>query len=81
MSVALGKGPGYYVTQTQTIMDNGKAIPVQDAIEKRREKLGLAPTPAIPAEEIKTLMEETGIPALLEKASQGAGASDQGGNE
>jgi heterodisulfide reductase subunit C len=77
ISVAQGKCPPYYPTQTQTIFDNGKAIPVQDAIEKRREKLGLAPAPTIHAEEIKTLMEACGIASLLEKA---APSGEQGGN-
>jgi heterodisulfide reductase subunit C len=79
ISSAAGKAPGYYGTQTETIMENGKAIPVQAAIEKRREQLGLGPAPTIPAEEIKTLMAECGVPELLEKMPK-AGAA-KGGNE
>ena len=43
-----------------------------------REKLGLAPAPTIPAEEIKTLMDECGISSLLEKLGP---TEEQGGNE
>ena len=64
INVAQRKSPAYYPMQTKTILDNGKAISVEDAIEKRWEKLGLAPAPTIPAEEIKTLMDEYDIQAF-----------------
>lgn len=67
ISVSLGISPPFYPESTKVIYDNGMAIPVQDAIVKRREKLGLSAAPTIPVEEVKTIMEATKITQLMKK--------------
>ena len=42
-SIALGKGPEFIYQQAKAVYDNGKAIPPQPAIERRRTQLGLEP--------------------------------------
>jgi heterodisulfide reductase subunit C2 len=71
LSTSLGVTPDFYPNSAKTIMDNGMAIPVQDAIVKRREKLGVGAAPKIPADEIKTLMGATGIEKLFKKEEGG----------
>jgi heterodisulfide reductase subunit C len=67
-----GKAPKYYPTLTQSIIDCGKAIPSQTAIEKRREKMALPVSTSVPVEEIKTIMEATGTPGWLAKYKGGS---------
>jgi heterodisulfide reductase subunit C len=66
-AVAAGATPPFYPESAKTIMENGMAIPVQDAIVKRREKLGIGTGPAIPTDEVKTIMKALGIEKLLPK--------------
>lgn len=67
VSVSLGVTPDFYPDSARAIMENGMAIPVQSAVEKRRDKLGIGPSPSIPAEEIKKIMLATGIDKLVKK--------------
>jgi heterodisulfide reductase subunit C len=67
LAIKEGKAPAYYGTVGNGVMSNGMLIPPQAAIEKRREKLGVGPSPKIPVDEIKTLCEATGLPAVMEK--------------
>lgn len=71
MSVELGKAPSYYPTSNKTIYDNGKAIPVQAAIEGRRQKLGLQPAPKVAVDEVKAILDACGIPGLISKFPSG----------
>jgi heterodisulfide reductase subunit C len=73
-AVAAGKAPAYYPNTAKTIMDNGMAVPVQAAIEKRREKLGIPAAPKIPVDDVKVIMEICGIPALIDKCKPGGSA-------
>jgi heterodisulfide reductase subunit C len=74
-SVELGKAPAFYQNTTKTILENGKAVPMQAAIEKRREKLGLQPSTKIAVEEIKTLMEATNATELLKAGEKPVGGA------
>ncbi|MBN1802890.1 MAG: 4Fe-4S dicluster domain-containing protein [Candidatus Lokiarchaeota archaeon] len=67
MSVERGEAPDYYTTQAATILENGKAIPMQPAIEKRRQQLGLPSILAPDLEEIKKILEATKLPEKLPK--------------
>lgn len=67
VSVSLGVTPEFYPESTRTIFDCGMSIPVQAAVEKRREKLGIGFAPEIPADEIKKIMQTTGIEKLVKK--------------
>jgi len=65
-AVAAGAAPAYYYDSSKAIMDAGMAIPVQAAIEKRRETLGIGASPKIPVDEVKTIMQATGADKLIE---------------
>jgi heterodisulfide reductase subunit C len=64
-SVALGKGPEFVYTQTKTVFENGKAIPSQPAIERRREQLGLPKVSAPDVDELQSLLKNMGIEKKL----------------
>jgi len=66
MSVDLGQNPDFYTTQAKTIFENGVAIPVMDAIKRRRTQMGLAETlPQADLKEIQKILEDTGIKKIL----------------
>ena len=69
-AVAAGLTPEFYPESARTIRDNGMAIPVQPAINKRREKLGIGLPPNIPVDEVKAIMEATGINKVLGKKEE-----------
>lgn len=68
-SIALGRGPDFVYSQAKAVFENGKAIPSQSAIEKRREKLGLPPVIAPDVGELQSLLKNMGIDKKLNKAS------------
>ena len=68
MSIERGEGPEYYTTQASTILENGKAIPMQPAIERRREQMGLPPIMTPDVAEVKKLLQATGLPGKLPKS-------------
>jgi len=67
LAVGAGLTPNYYPDSAKTTMEFGMVIPVQPAITKRREKLGLAVAPRIPVEEVQTIMKATGIEKVFRK--------------
>ncbi len=67
LSIARGEGPDYYTTQASTIYDAGKAIPMQPAIEKRREQLGLPKVEEPNVEEVQKILNETKLNVILKK--------------
>jgi heterodisulfide reductase subunit C2 len=71
---AAGACPDYYPNSSEIIRDNGMAIPVQAAITKRREKLGVGVAPKIPVDEIQTIMGATGIEKTFLKKPEGDSA-------
>ncbi|OLS13875.1 MAG: heterodisulfide reductase subunit HdrC, partial [Promethearchaeota archaeon CR_4] len=48
----MGKAPDAYIGQAKVIVDNGKAIPMQPAIERRRKQMGLPDVPAFNIDEV-----------------------------
>ncbi|UYP45356.1 H(2):CoB-CoM heterodisulfide,ferredoxin reductase subunit C [Candidatus Lokiarchaeum ossiferum] len=69
---AAGATPEFYPQSCRTIRDNGMAIPVQPAINKRREKLGIGLPPAIPVDEVKAIMAATGIENTIKEKEEGS---------
>jgi len=67
MSIEKGEGPEYYTTQASTIFDNGKAIPMQAAIERRRKELDLPAIEPPNLEEIQNLLNATKLNVILKK--------------
>lgn len=56
-SVARGESPEYYVSQASTIFETGKAIPMQSAIERRREQFGLPEIMPPDVEEVQIILK------------------------
>ncbi|TFG04399.1 MAG: hypothetical protein EU539_10845 [Promethearchaeota archaeon] len=69
-SVERGEAPEYYTTQASTILENAKAIPMQPAIERRRDQLGLPKIMAPDVEEIKKLLKATKLDEKLPKQEE-----------
>ncbi|MHA1145268.1 MAG: 4Fe-4S double cluster binding domain-containing protein [Candidatus Helarchaeota archaeon] len=65
ISLAENKGPEWPIAQAKVIYENGLAIPMQAAIEKRRERMGLSGLPAPDVSDIQTILKETGVAELL----------------
>ena len=63
--------PINYIEETKKVYENGKSIPLQSAIIKRREQMELPELPEIQVKDIQTLMEATDImDAINPKESQ-----------
>ncbi|TXT65885.1 MAG: CoB--CoM heterodisulfide reductase iron-sulfur subunit C [Promethearchaeota archaeon] len=56
-SIARGEGPEYFYSQASTIFETGKAIPMQSAIERRREQFGLPEIMPPNVEEVQTILK------------------------
>jgi len=67
ISVERGEAPEHYTGQASTILEHGKAIPMQPAIERRRTQLGLPAVIAPDIAEVKKLLEATKLPEKLPK--------------
>lgn len=59
LSVQAGTSPDYYTTQAKMIFENGKAIPMQPAIERRRVKMELPAVQPPDLNEIQTILKAT----------------------
>ena len=70
MSIEKGEAPAYYTGQASTILENAKAIPMQPAIERRRDQLGLPKIMEPDVAEVKKLLETTKLPEKLPKSSE-----------
>ena len=68
MSVERGEAPVHYTGQASTILEHGKAIPMQPAIERRRTQLGLPAILNPDINEVKKLLEATKLPEKLPKS-------------
>ena len=66
-NVATGAGlvPESIKGQAKTVFENGKAIPSQPAIERRREQLGLPAVAAPNVNEVQTLLKNIGADKKL----------------
>ena len=70
ISIERGEAPDYYTTQASTILENAKAIPMQPAIERRREQLGLPKVMEPDIAEVKKLLTSTKLPEKLPKKEE-----------
>lgn len=64
-SFSQGKGPVYVFEQAKAIFENAHAIPLQSAIERRREELSLPITAKPDLNELQTLLRNLGIEEKL----------------
>jgi len=69
-SVQRGEAPEYYTTQAATILEHGKAIPMQSAIERRRESFDLPEIPAPDLEEVQKILKATKLEEKLPKKEE-----------
>ncbi len=67
MSVERGEAPTHYTGQASTVLEHGKAIPMQPAIERRRTQLGLPAIMTPDVNEVKKLLEATKLNEKLPK--------------
>lgn len=67
MSLAKGEGPDYFTGQASAIYDNGKAIPSQPAIERRRQQFGLPPVQSPSTDDVQKLLKLTKLNKLIKK--------------
>ncbi|MHA1292828.1 MAG: 4Fe-4S dicluster domain-containing protein [Promethearchaeota archaeon] len=67
MSIAKGEGPDYYTTQASAIYNSGKAIPMQPAIERRRQQMGLPSIEPPNVEEVQKILNETKLNLIIKK--------------
>lgn len=70
MSVQRGEAPEHYTMQASTVLETGKAIPMQSAIERRRGQLGLPDVMAPDVEEVQKLLKATKLPEKLPKKEE-----------
>jgi heterodisulfide reductase subunit C len=67
ISISRGEGPEYYTTQATAIYENGKAIPSQTAIERRREQMGLPKVESPDVEEVQKILNQTKLNKIISK--------------
>ena len=67
MSVEKGEAPEHYTGQALTVLEYGKAIPSQPAIERGREQLGLPQVMAPDISEVQKLLKATNLAEKLPK--------------
>ncbi len=59
------KAPKAYMGQAKAIADTGYAIPMQSAIDRRRDQMGLPKAQLAQADEIKSLFAAVGFPERI----------------
>lgn len=64
-SIALNKGPDFIYEQIKIIFENAKAIPLQPAIKRRRDQMGLPVAVEPDVNEVQTLLRNLGIERKL----------------
>jgi heterodisulfide reductase subunit C len=73
--------PDSYTSETEQVYLHGKAVPMQEAINKRRKQLGLQESVKTNADEIRQLMDMTPVKDVLaRKAAQMAEAAKKAEN-
>ena len=68
--VPAGLCPDFYPQSVQAIITVGKALPLMEAVAKRRTDMGLPDIPKMPQEEVEAILKATGMPEILEKAAK-----------
>jgi hypothetical protein len=69
-SVKRGEAPEYFISQASTILEYGKAIPMQSAVERRREQLDLPEILAPDVDEVQKLLKATKLAEKLPKKEE-----------
>ncbi|MHA1805068.1 MAG: 4Fe-4S dicluster domain-containing protein [Promethearchaeota archaeon] len=64
-STEMGKAPEFIYGQAKAIFENGKAIPSQPAIERRRQQLGLPEIPSPDVNIVQSLIKNIGADKKL----------------
>ena len=72
-AIAAGIGPEWPIMQASVVIEHGKAIPLMAAIERRRDQMKLPKIPQPDVNEVKTLMKETGVDAIIAKMAKKEG--------
>ena len=65
MMAQANKAPKAYIAQAKAIAENGYAIPLQSAIDRRRDQMGLPKVTLANADEIKSLFAAVGFPERI----------------
>ncbi|MHA2008740.1 MAG: 4Fe-4S dicluster domain-containing protein [Promethearchaeota archaeon] len=60
-SIAQNNGPEFIYDQARAIFENAKAIPLQSAIEKRRDQMGLPASLKPDIQEVQTILRNLGV--------------------
>lgn len=66
-SIKNGTAPDFFYQQAKIVHDEGKAIPMQSAIERRRQGMGLPDIMEPNVDEIKNLMSNMGVDKYLKE--------------
>ncbi|MFX1520848.1 MAG: 4Fe-4S dicluster domain-containing protein [Promethearchaeota archaeon] len=66
----IGNIPAHLVGEVNNLQETGQVVPPSSAINKRREKLGLPEVPDAPADEIRTLIKETGLEDMMRRKEE-----------
>ncbi|MBD3230775.1 MAG: hypothetical protein GF329_21530 [Candidatus Lokiarchaeota archaeon] len=61
ISCKRGNIPENFRVEVQSLLDTGQINPKNQAIDRRRQRMGLKEAPAAPVEEIKKIIEITGL--------------------
>lgn len=61
------EAPEGFLSEAKILYEHGKSVPLQSAIERRRESLGLPNVPELNYNEIKDLMDMAGLDALVKE--------------
>lgn len=67
-ATSLGVVPQYYIDSNTMILETSMSIPPQDAIERRREQMGIGASPSVPKDEVNTILKELKLDQLMAKA-------------
>jgi len=67
MSIKREEGPEYFINQASSIYESGKAIPMQSAVERRRDQLNLPKIQPPNIEEVQKILNITKLNKILEK--------------
>ncbi len=67
ISIKRGEAPDHYTGQASMIYDSGKAIPMQPAIERRRDQLGLPKVEPPSIEDVQKLLNLTNLNKIINK--------------
>lgn len=65
------QAPEGFLGEAKVVYQNGKSVPIQPAIERRREQLALPKIPEPDYQELKDIMDMAGLNDLVMNSSEG----------